>query len=66
MRRYTIDFCLQNNLTLIGLDKACNDAQSCCFTASRGTEKSNKLLIADIEVKVFKHLIISEFYGNVF
>lgn len=67
MRRYTINYLIfKNHFTLVRLDEAGDYTQGGRLAAARGTEQSYKLLIADIQIEIFEHLIIPECDGDVF
>ena len=51
-------FAVKNNLTLVGVYEARNNPQGSGFTAARRTQQGNKLLVTNVKVKIFKHLII--------
>ena len=43
---------LKNNISAVGLQKAADDSERCCFAASGRTEQCDKFFVVNIEINV--------------
>ena len=67
VRRHAVDlFAVEEDISLIWLDKAADNAQSGRLAAARWAEEGDKLLVVDIQIDALEHSLTVKFHHHIF